>query len=139
MYKRQTLIQKITVMKKFLFLAFLAIAGLSSCKSSKTVTDNTSNTTQSGAVENRTQQRPGGGTGERGGRGGQRDPQQMFTRMDANKDGKLSKDELRGPMVDRFDTIDTNKDGSISLEELKAAPRPQRGQRGQRPNGGGGK
>lgn len=120
-------------MKKFLFLAILTIAGLSSCKSSKTVTDNTSNTTQSDAVENRTQQRPGGG--ERGQRGG-RDRGEMFTRMDVNKDGKLTKDELRGPMVDRFEVIDTNKDGSISLEELKAAPRPQRGQR---PNGGGGK
>ena len=59
--------------------------------------------------------------------------------MDANSDGKISKNELRGPMVEKFDMIDTNKDGSISLEELKAAPRPQRGQRGQRPSGGGGR
>lgn len=124
-------------MKKFIFLSVLAILGLGSCKSSKsTTTDNTNNTTQ-GAVENRTQQRPGGGEHRQGQRGG-RDRGEMFTRMDVNKDGKLTKDELRGPMVDRFDMIDTNKDGSISLEELKAAPRPQRGQRGQRPNGGGG-
>ena len=60
----------------------------------------------------------------------------MFTRMDANNDGKLTKDELRGPLADRFSEIDTNKDGSISKEELMAAPRPQRGQR---PRGGGGK
>ena len=120
-------------MKKFMFLMVLAFIGLSSCKSKKTVTDNTSNTTQ-GAVEQRTAERPG--NGQRGGqRPGGRDRGEMFTRMDANSDGKISKDELRGPMAEKFDEIDTDNSGFISKEELMKAPRPQRGQR---PNRGGG-
>lgn len=39
--------------------------------------------------------------------------------MDANKDGKLSKDEVKGPLSDEFSEIDKNKDGFISKEELE--------------------
>ena len=38
--------------------------------------------------------------------------------MDANKDGKLSKDEARGPLSESFDRFDANSDGTISEEEL---------------------
>ena len=44
----------------------------------------------------------------------------MFEQSDANKDGKLSKDEAPGFLRDRFDEVDANKDGFISLEEDNA-------------------
>ena len=56
-------------------------------------------------------QRPQGGP--RG--GGPR--QSIFMMMDANKDGKVSKEE----MLAWFDKVDTNKDGILSQEELRAA------------------
>lgn len=50
----------------------------------------------------------------------------LIKEMDANKDGKLAKDEVKGPLKDDFTKIDTNKDGFLSLEELKKAPKPER-------------
>ncbi|GIW82699.1 MAG: hypothetical protein KatS3mg105_4506 [Gemmatales bacterium] len=66
------------------------------------------------------------------------DPAQFFEKLDANKDGKISKDEYlkildrvkekigadkaekaRGFFEKRFQLLDTNKDGSISKEEFK--------------------
>ena len=52
--------------------------------------------------------------------------EQLLKEMDANKDGKLAKSELKGPIKDDFTKIDTNKDGFLSLEELKKAPKPER-------------
>ncbi|AWG20491.1 hypothetical protein FFWV33_02575 [Flavobacterium faecale] len=52
--------------------------------------------------------------------------EQLIKEMDANKDGKLSKAELKGPIKDDFAKIDTNKDGFLALEELKKAPKPER-------------
>jgi len=43
----------------------------------------------------------------------------IIAEMDSNKDGKLSKNEIKGPLVNEFSTVDTNNDGFISLEELK--------------------
>ncbi|EPR72170.1 conserved hypothetical protein-putative phospholipid-binding protein [Winogradskyella psychrotolerans RS-3] len=43
----------------------------------------------------------------------------LMNQMDANKDGKLSKDEVKGPLAEQFSEIDTNKDGFISKTELK--------------------
>lgn len=63
---------------------------------------------------------------------------ERFTRMDANNDGKLSGDELRGPMAaraqggviikaafmaeadTRFQQLDTNHDGKLTPDELAA-------------------
>ena len=56
---------------------------------------------------------PGGG----GGPGGPGGPAGMFEQSDANKDGKLSRDEAPGFLRDRFDEADANKDGFITLEE----------------------
>ncbi len=50
-------------------------------------------------------------------------------KMDANKDGKLSKDELKGPLARDFSKIDTDNDGFITRKELENAPKPERGQR----------
>jgi hypothetical protein len=59
---------------------------------------------------------PGGRGRGPGGPGGG-----MFEQSDANKDGKLSRDEAPGFLRDRFAEIDTNKDGFISREEDTAA------------------
>ena len=49
--------------------------------------------------------------------------------MDKNDDGKLSKDEVKGPLKDEFAKIDTDEDGFISKKEFEKAPRPKRKER----------
>ena len=39
--------------------------------------------------------------------------------MDTNKDGKISKSEVKGKLKDNFDRRDTNKDGYITEDELE--------------------
>lgn len=79
-------------------------------------------------------QRPGGNRG---------DPAQLVERMmqmDANKDGKISKDEMPAQQVERmFDRADINKDGFLDKAELEAFAKAgqARGQGGQ-PGGPGG-
>ncbi len=43
--------------------------------------------------------------------------------LDADKDGKLSKDEVKADtnLTGSFDTLDANKDGFLDKDELKAA------------------
>lgn len=86
---------------------------------------------------------PGGpGQGGPGGQDGQRprmDPTQMLERMDANKDGKLSKDEVPPQLAERmFERADTNKDGFLDKAELDAMAKAggMRGQGGQGGQGG---
>jgi hypothetical protein len=94
---------------------------------------------------------PPGGPGQ-GGPGGQQgqgqrprmDPAQMLERMDANGDGKLSKDEVPPQLAERmFERADTNKDGMLDKAELEAmaaaggARGGQGGQGGQRGGQGG--
>jgi acetyl esterase/lipase len=43
-----------------------------------------------------------------------------FDRFDANKDGKVTRDEVPERLRERFDSIDANKDGLITPEEQKA-------------------
>ena len=60
-------------------------------------------------------------------KGGDRpDLETIFAELDANKDGKISKIEAKGPLAESFSKIDTNEDGFISKEELKNAPKPER-------------
>ena len=47
----------------------------------------------------------------------------LFTRLDANKDGKVVRDELPENQKPNFGQIDTNSDGAISREELTAYTR----------------
>jgi len=60
----------------------------------------------------------GGPPGRRGGAAPQGDAGQRFQRLDANKDGKISKDELPEPLQQNFARLDANSDGSLSTEEL---------------------
>lgn len=50
---------------------------------------------------------------------------QLLEEMDSNKDGKLAKSEVKGPLSKDFGTIDSNKDGFISKKEFDKAPRPE--------------
>ena len=64
-----------------------------------------------------------GGGSFQGGGGGRGmslwgDPENLFQRIDRNKDGKITKDETQ-MLLPYFDQIDTNKDGGIDLAELK--------------------
>lgn len=54
------------------------------------------------------------------GPGGSSSPASMFTKADANRDGKLSREESKmlPSIADRFDTIDKDKDGSLNIEEF---------------------
>lgn len=64
-----------------------------------------------------------GQTGQRGNRG-QRGGK-VFKKMDKNNDRQISRDEWsRKP--EAFDRLDLNKDGILTGEELKAARKPQR-------------
>jgi Ca2+-binding EF-hand superfamily protein len=51
---------------------------------------------------------------------------------DADKDGKVTKDEYKGKLP--FDTIDRNKDGVISMEDLRGAGKGEPGPAGAMPN-----
>ena len=59
---------------------------------------------------------------------------EIFKQLDANKDGKLAKKEVKGPLKNDFDKIDSNEDGFISKKELKNAPKPERKERKTRKN-----
>lgn len=74
---------------------------------------------------------PGGGEG----RGGEF-MAQMFERADANKDGKLTGEEIPPFMRERLEAIDTNKDGSLDKAELEAGMGRMREGRGGRGEGG---
>ena len=42
----------------------------------------------------------------------------LSTKLDKNKDGKVSKKEYTSAVSKTFDKLDKNRDGSISLDEL---------------------
>ena len=52
--------------------------------------------------------------------------EQMFKSLDKNKDGNLSRDEVKGTPHDKdFATLDKNNDGKLTREEHAAAPEHQ--------------
>ena len=51
--------------------------------------------------------------------------EQLLKNMDSDKDGKLSKSEVKGPLNDHFAKVDTDEDGFITKEEFENAPRPK--------------
>jgi Ca2+-binding EF-hand superfamily protein len=50
----------------------------------------------------------------------------IFDRLDANRDGKITKDEAKGLVKEHFDQIDRNRDGVITYEELLQAAQEKR-------------
>ncbi len=53
--------------------------------------------------------------------------ERRFTRIDANKDGKIDKDEWLKKDSERFSKIDANADGSITKEEMKTFHKNKKG------------
>ena len=45
----------------------------------------------------------------------------LLGQLDKNKDGKVTPDEYRAPILSRFDRADTNHDGTLSATERQAA------------------
>ena len=54
---------------------------------------------------------------------------ELLKELDKNEDGKLSKDEIKGPLKEDFSKVDTDEDGFITEEEFKNAPKPERKKR----------
>ncbi|WP_347374524.1 EF-hand domain-containing protein [Aequorivita sp. Q41] len=50
---------------------------------------------------------------------------ELLKDLDKNEDGKLSEEELKGPLKNDFAKIDTNEDGFLSKEEFEEAPKPK--------------
>jgi Ca2+-binding EF-hand superfamily protein len=53
---------------------------------------------------------------------------ELLKKMDTNKDGKLSKKEVKGPLKKDFLKVDANKDGFLTKVELEKMPPPKEGQ-----------
>jgi Ca2+-binding EF-hand superfamily protein len=49
----------------------------------------------------------------------------LVKRLDANKDGKISKEEAKGWLKENFDKLDLNKDGFLDRDELIKAAKEQ--------------
>jgi Ca2+-binding EF-hand superfamily protein len=92
---------------------------------------------------------PGGGRGGRGGGRGapggdwmSQTPEErargMLDRMDNNRDGRLTQQEMTGGFGRRFPELDTNRDGAVDLQELTAGM-ANMGNRGGGPGGGRGR
>ena len=81
----------------------------------------------------------GGRRGFGGGRGGRGfNLESFFNGRDANKDGKLTVDELEGnPMANRFAEIDKDGDESLSMDEFRTGLQTLFGRGGRGGRGGG--
>lgn len=64
--------------------------------------------------------------------GGRPSIDQLFEQMDVNEDGKLSKKEVKGPLLENFSKVDADQDGYITREELEKASKQNRKNRNQR-------
>jgi len=69
-----------------------------------------------------------------GGRKGPPDPEKLFARKDADKNGRLTLDEFKagmkgealGKAETRFRKLDGNGDGGVTIEELKSGMKQRR-------------
>src|SRR3546814_17190290 len=57
----------------------------------------------------------------------------MFAKLDANSDGKVTKAEFTAKPLEMFGKADANKDGTVTPEERKAAWEKMRSERKTRP------
>ncbi|USQ94334.1 EF-hand domain-containing protein [Caulobacter sp. RL271] len=64
-------------------------------------------------------------------------PEDIFKRWDTNSDGAVDKAEwdATGRPADRFAMLDANKDGKVTLDEMKAAFEKMRQRRAQQGDG----
>jgi Ca2+-binding EF-hand superfamily protein len=61
----------------------------------------------------------------------------MFSSLDKNKDGNLSKEEVKGtPHEKDFSSLDKDNDGKLTREEHAAAPEHQKGSTASSASGG---
>ncbi len=69
---------------------------------------------------------------QRGMRGGKDGRGDRMAQLDADKDGRFSRQELAGKdrVLQNFAAIDTNSDGFLSREEMQAHHKAHRGERG---------
>ncbi|WP_170984639.1 EF-hand domain-containing protein [Rhodoligotrophos defluvii] len=44
----------------------------------------------------------------------------VFNQLDGNKDGFISREELRAARAQRFDRLDSNRDGALTIAEVEA-------------------
>ncbi|MDA8693250.1 thioredoxin family protein [Saprospiraceae bacterium] len=70
--------------------------------------------------------------GKRGGRRGPPSADMLLSRMDADKDNMISKAEAEGPLAGDFDSLDANNDGKLSKDELSKI---KGGKKGGKPRG----
>jgi len=115
--------------RTFLKIAlFTLVVSIASCKSTSETNNDRDTSSRPERSQGNDRQQGGGQQGERGQRP---TTDQIFAQMDTNKDNKLAKSEVKGPIKNDFSSIDTNNDGFISKEELENAPKPEgRGQQG---------
>jgi Ca2+-binding EF-hand superfamily protein len=45
----------------------------------------------------------------------------LFSKLDTDEDGYISRDEAKGRILEHFDNIDTDEDGYISRDEMREA------------------
>jgi Ca2+-binding EF-hand superfamily protein len=64
---------------------------------------------------------PGGGPGRGRRHGGPPPIDRIFERFDANKDGRLTQDELPAQVAERIMEADADGDGAVTKEELEQA------------------
>lgn len=57
-------------------------------------------------------------------------PERLFERADADRDGRITRDEMRAAARERFDRVDGNRDGAVTLEEWQAYAATEWGRRG---------
>lgn len=101
-----------------IIMLFVIVFSLAAC---------TAKTTETTAVEQETTEKPK--SGQKGQKGERPQFADLLTKMDANKDGKLAKAEVKGRLQKDFDKADTNGDGFITEDEFKNMAPPKRGQR----------
>jgi Ca2+-binding EF-hand superfamily protein len=69
------------------------------------------------------------------GQPGPRGPERMFQQLDANSDGRVTREEALAWVATRFGQADADRDGALSLAEFQAVQGP-RGDRPDRPASG---